>query len=96
MNKAELVQAVMDRQPNDFKSMAGAERIISATLDVMSEAIVTEGSLKLQGFGSFDTYVRSERPSVNPSTKEKITVPATKVVRFHPAERLKDRVAATK
>ncbi|MBD2452315.1 HU family DNA-binding protein, partial [Nostoc sp. FACHB-152] len=47
----------------------------------------------LVGFGSFERRERSEREGLNPKTKEKITIPATRVPAFSAGKQFKEKVA---
>jgi len=48
--------------------------------------------IQLTGFGTFEVRHRNARQAVNPSTKEKITVPATSYPAFKAGKALKDKV----
>ena len=78
MNKTELSSAVA-KQAN--LTQAQAKAAVEATLDAI--AAVKEGDkVALLGFGTFSVTERPERQGINPATKEKITIPAKKVVKF--------------
>ncbi|MBT3368817.1 MAG: HU family DNA-binding protein, partial [Nitrospina sp.] len=49
-------------------------------------------SVSLIGFGSFKVVDRAAREGRNPSTGEKIQIPASKAVKFTPSKVLKERV----
>ena len=42
----------------------------------------------LLGFGTFSISERAERKGINPATKQEITIPAKKVVKFKPGAQL--------
>ena len=44
------------------------------------------------GFGSFEVKERAARTAVNPSTKAKMDIPASKTVAFKAGKALKDSV----
>ena len=46
----------------------------------------------LVGFGTFSVNEKGERTGINPATKEKITIPAKKVVKFKAGAELADKV----
>ncbi len=51
------------------------------------------GTVKIAGFGSFTLTDRQAREGVNPSDpNQKITIPASKAVKFKPSKTLKDLV----
>lgn len=45
--------------------------------------------LSIKGFGSFKIKTKKPRPGVNFHTKEKVVIPAKKVMQFTPAKKLK-------
>jgi len=67
-----------------------------AALDALTEAIT--GALKkgdkitLVGFGTFDVAKRAAREGVNPRTRQKIKIKASKAPRFRAGKLLKDAV----
>ena len=79
MNKADFVKAVAK---NVNSSQVEAERFINAVLDEISNALANGDSVQFIGFGSFSTKNRAARIGINPQTKEKITIPESKVVLF--------------
>lgn len=79
MNKTELVSAVA-KQSNLTEAQAKAA--VNATLDAIAGAIKSEGKVALLGFGTFSVSERAERKGINPATKQEITIPAKKVVKF--------------
>lgn len=63
------------------------EEIAKALLDESVDAV------KIAGFGTFSVADRPERQGVNPSdATQKITIPASKAVKFKPSKTLKDLV----
>ena len=89
MTKADLV-AKISSKANMTK--AAAERALNAFLDSVKETLVKEGKLTLTGFGAFSVENRKARPGRNPRTGAKITIPASKMVRFRAGKLLKDAV----
>ena len=69
-----------------------------ATKAVDSFLVVVEGALKrgsevnFTGFGKFSVSERGARQGVNPQTKEKIQIPASKVPKFSAGSGLKKAV----
>lgn len=70
-----------------------AEAAVTATIDVISEALRQGEKVQLVGFGSFEVKVRAERMGRNPQTKEPIPIPASKAPVFKAGKALKDAVA---
>lgn len=79
MNKTELVSAVA-KQAN--LTQAQAKAAVDAALDAISNGIKEEGKVALLGFGTFSVNERPAREGINPATKQKIQIPAKKVVKF--------------
>ncbi len=79
MNKTELSSAVA-KQANLTQTQAKAA--VEATLDAIATALKEGDKVALLGFGTFSVNERPERQGINPSTKEKITIAAKKVVKF--------------
>lgn len=59
--------------------------IIQATLEAISAGVAQGSRYQLVGFGTFETRERNERQGMNPQTKQKMTIPASKAVGFKPA-----------
>ena len=63
-------------------SKVDAKKALEATLEAITTALKADDKVALIGFGTFSTSERPERQGINPATKETITIPATKVVKF--------------
>ncbi len=90
MNKGELVDAVAAKANITKKQ---ADEIISAFLEVVTEAVANGEKITLVGFGSFERRERSEREGRNPKTNEPMTIPATRVPAFSAGKQFKEKVA---
>ena len=90
MNKTELVNAVAEKVGASKKD---SEKIISATIDAIADALAAGDKVQLVGFGGFETKKREARMGRNPKTKEAIEIPASKVPVFKAGKALKDKVA---
>lgn len=88
MNKAELV-AYVQKSLGDDTSKAAAERAVEAVLEAVIKGIKKDKSVQLIGFGTFSVSKRAARDGVNPRTKEKIKIKASKSVKFKAGARLK-------
>ena len=93
MNKAQFVEAVA-KQHN--MSRKDALRAVDAVLDTMTRTVVNGGKVSITGFGIVEPVDRSERGARNPQTGDRLTVAATRSVRFRPGQALKDLVAGVK
>ena len=90
MNKTELIAAVAAKTGLTKKD---AERVISATFETITEALVKGDKVAVAGFGSFEVKAREARVGRNPRTKETIQIPATRLPAFKASKTLKDTVA---
>ena len=90
MTKQELVAAVAKKAE---VSKVGAEKVISAVLETITESLANGKNVQFVGFGTFEVKQRDAREGINPKTKEKIQIPAKKVVNFKVGKKLKDAVA---
>ena len=90
MNKAELISAVA---ANADVSKKEAEAVVTAALDVITNALKEGEKVQLVGFGSFEVKSRAARVGRNPKTKAVIEIPASKVPVFKAGKALKETVA---
>ncbi len=79
MNKTDLVNEIAAKAA---LSKADAKKALDATLESISQALANEDKVQLLGFGSFAVVEKPAREGINPRTKEKIQIPAHKVVKF--------------
>lgn len=87
MNKKELVSAVAARAGVSTKD---AEKAVSATFDVIAEALAKGDKIQLVGFGTFEVKNRSARTGKNPRTGETVEIPASKAPAFKAGKALKE------
>ncbi len=90
MTKTELIAAVAAKAELSKKD---ADKAVNAVIDAITEAMVNGDKVQLVGFGAFEVRDRAAREGKNPSTGEKISIPATKVPAFKAGKALKDVVA---
>ena len=89
MNKTELVAVVAEKSGITKKD---AERVVSATFDMIIAELMKGEKVQISGFGSFEVKEREARVGRNPRTKEAIEIPASKVPAFKASKTLKDTV----
>ena len=89
MTKVELIAAVAATAGLTKKD---AEKAVSATLDVITEALQKGDKVSLVGFGTFEVRERKERQGRNPQTREPMTIPASKLPAFSAGKALRDAV----
>lgn len=91
MNKTELVAAVAAKAEISKKD---AEAAVTATFDAITTALAEGDKVALVGFGTFAVKERAARTGLNPQTKEKIEIAASKAPAFKAGKALKDAVNA--
>ena len=69
-------------------SKAEAARMIDHFTEVIVQAMASGEKITLTGFGTFSVAQRAQREGRNPKTGDKITIPASKIVKFKPGSRL--------
>ena len=89
MTKAELVAAVAAKAELSKKD---TEKAIAAVISTISETLAKGEYIQLVGFGTFEVRERAARDGINPRTKKKIKIAATKVPAFKAGRGLKDAV----
>lgn len=90
MNKKDLVQNIIMSNPTLTKK--SVDEIVNSVFDNMVEALSKGETVDVFGFGKFEVTERKERDGINPATKERIRIKASKNVKFKPAKSLKDKV----
>ena len=90
MNKTELVAAMADKAGISKKD---ADKALAAFIDVVGTELTKKGGkVQLVGFGTFEVAQRAARTGLNPLTKEKIKIKASKAPKFKAGKALKDKV----
>ena len=90
MNKTELVAAMADKAGLSKKD---ADKALAAFIDVVGTELTKQGGkVQLVGFGTFEVVERAARTGLNPLTKEKIKIKASKAPKFKAGKALKDKV----
>lgn len=67
-----------------------AETFLSNVLNTIVEKVAAGEEVRLMGFGTFSIKHTKERQSMNPSTRQMMTVPAKSLPRFKPHNKFKD------
>ena len=79
MNKKQLVKAVSNKTG---MTLAESGAYLNTVLGIIANSLKNEESVFLRGFGSFMIKERKERKTMSLNTKEMITIPSKKVVKF--------------
>jgi DNA-binding protein HU-beta len=90
MTKAELISAIAEKTELTKKDSAKA---LDALTETITTALSNGDKVQLVGFGTFEARERAERTGINPQTKKKIKIKATKVPAFKAGQGLKDAVS---
>jgi nucleoid DNA-binding protein len=94
MTKDELVTKIAQDSGISKKAAGLAlNAVVGAIHDTLKRK---EGSIRLAGLGTFKVVQRQGRNGINPQTKKKIKIPATKVPRFSASKALKEAVKKAK
>lgn len=89
MNKSDLINAMAEKSG---LSKADSKKALDAFVAAISEVLKEGDKVALIGFGTFSVAERGERTGVNPATKQTITIPAKKVVKFKAGSELENSV----
>ena len=75
MNKGEFIKAMADNASLTIKEATVA---YDAFVNAVTDALQKGEKIALVGFGSFELHEKAARVGINPQTKEKVNIPATK------------------
>ena len=89
MNRTELIQKIAD-QSNGSRSEA--QRFFDAFQEVVTSELKKGNQVQITGFGKFYVQERAAREGVNPQTREKMNIAASKVPKFTAGNALKDAI----
>ncbi len=89
INKKLLAEAVVEKLGLTKKDATIAVETIFGEI---TKALSEGNKVDVSGFGKFEITERAERQGINPATKEKITIAASKSPKFKAAKSLKDAV----
>ncbi len=89
MNKSELINALSEKSGFSKKE---CDTFVKCFTETVTDALVSGDNVAIVGFGTFKTKERKARNVINPSTKEKIKVPAKIIPAFKAGKTLKESV----
>jgi DNA-binding protein HU-beta len=89
MTKTDLVDVIAGKVKI---SKSAALEAVDALLESITSALKKGDKVTLVGFGTFDVAKRAAREGVNPQTRQKIKIKASKAPRFKAGKALKDAV----
>jgi DNA-binding protein HU-beta len=88
LTKNELVDLICSK--NDQLTKKSGGEILDALFSTLATTIRTDQKFTYPGFGTFVVRQRKARDGIDPRTREKIKIPASKTVGFKPAKAFKD------
>jgi|TARA_R110000782_G_scaffold20779_7_gene56208 DNA-binding protein HU-beta len=87
VNKSELIDAIAESAD---LSKAAAGRALDAAVEAITNALKSDDSVSLVGFGTFSVKDRAARTGRNPQTGAPIEISAAKIPSFKAGKALKD------
>ena len=67
--------------------------LVERVIELMSDALVDGGKVKISSFGTFSVRAKAERIGRNPKTGEEVPITPRRVRSFRPSHLMKERVA---
>lgn len=89
MNRRELVRAAAR---NSGMAICHVDAALEALTETIIETLSNGKSVKLVGFGTWELKNRAPRIGRNPTTGERIEIPARVVTSFTPGKELKEAI----
>jgi DNA-binding protein HU-beta len=89
MNKTELIEKIAD-EANGSKNEA--QKFFEAFTNVVESELKKGNQVQITGFGKFYVQQRDARQGINPQTKQRINIPASKVPKFTAGNALKGSI----
>ena len=91
INKKQLIRNVHNRIRIEVP-MTKTEQMIESVFSAIEDHLMRGHTVSISGFGRLILTSRNARKGRNPQTGETIQIPFQKVVKFKPANRLKERL----
>ncbi|MBR1399273.1 MAG: integration host factor subunit beta [Alphaproteobacteria bacterium] len=90
MTRSELVERIAAKVPN--LTIKDIDRIVDVIFNRLVSALADGDRVELRGFGAFSVRERQPRIAINPKNKNKVSVPAKKIVHFKTGKELHNRL----
>ena len=87
MTKKDIVESVYERLGGFSKKEAAG--FVETVLDLVKDALVSEGHLKIASFGSFGVRAKRQRTGRNPKSGKPMLITARKVLTFKSSQVLR-------
>ncbi len=89
MKKQDFIKAVSAKSG---LSQDAVTKTLTSMIEVVTSELQKGGEINITGFGAWKVSERAARNGVNPKTKEKMTIPATKTPVFRAGKTLKEAI----
>jgi DNA-binding protein HU-beta len=89
MNRSELIEAISEETTFSKKDVT---RVLASFTRVIERTLKKGDKISLAGFGTYWISKRPARLGINPTTKERIQLPAINVPRFKAGKHLKEEI----
>lgn len=89
MKKQDFIKVVATKSG---LSQDAVTKTLTSMIDVITSELKKGGEVNITGFGAWKVSQRAARNGVNPKTKEKMTIPATKTPVFRSGKTLKESI----
>lgn len=89
MKKQDFIKVVATKSG---LSQDAVTKALTSIIDVVTSELKKGGEVNITGFGAWKVSTRAARNGVNPKTKEKMTIPATKTPVFRAGKTLKEAI----
>lgn len=89
VNKKALIDIVSEKSNQNKKDII---EIVDCIFETIKDSLQKDKKVDIAGFGKFEVIQRDSRTGINPLTKEKIVIPATKTLKFKPGKQFKNKV----
>jgi DNA-binding protein HU-beta len=93
MNKSELIEAISEETAFNKKDVV---KVLGTLTRIIARTLKKGEKVALTGFGTYCLSRRPKRMGINPSTKERIQLPAVSVPKFKAGKLLREQVRAAK
>ncbi len=93
MNKTELINALSEETAFSKKDVG---KVVEAWVRIVERTLKKGDKVSVAGFGTFSVSRRPARKGINPSTKERINIPAISVPKFKAGKNLRETVRSVR
>ena len=89
MKKQDFIKAVATKSG---LSQDAVTKALTSKIDTITAELKKDGEVNITGFGAWKVSQRAARNGVNPKTKQKMVIPATKTPVFRAGKTLKEAI----